>query len=279
MLREYLESLRVQTASRAARVLGYARETALLEARHRRLDPDWGPHICATQNALLTAALEAENPRGIALIIGGGVAQDLSLSDLASCFAEVWLVDIAFSRQTLVRVRPWRGRIRCVTADLTGVLNTLWRTRKIPLASEISRSFPFDLPDKLSWIASVNCLTQLPLLPAAWLLAHGADEKDVEQFGRELMTAHIEKLSAPGVPVCLIAEMQDRRVGRRGQIVESTDYRPVLLPALEAHGARMFSQWDWLVHPYGELPNGECEMREVAAWQWNKPDTLSPNRL
>jgi hypothetical protein len=268
MFRELVESRLVRTFGRAARTLNYPRETAALEARHRRLGVAWASHVCATQNALLAAAVEAEDDNGAALIIGAGVAQDLSLSDLASCFREVWLVDAVFSRQTLNRIKPWRGRIRCVVADVTGLIETVWRHREVPASADIPRRLPFAPPANLRWIASVNCLTQLPLPLARWLLKRHAPDGEVERFGRDLMTAHIEQLDACGVPVCLITELEDRRLGRRGQVLDTTDFRPLLVPPLQAVGAELASEWDWWVHPPGELPGGESELRHIAAWRW-----------
>jgi hypothetical protein len=117
-------------------------------------------------------------------------------------------------------------------------------------------------------MASVDCLTQLPLLPASWLLRKGESESSVENFGRALMEAHIEQLSAPGVPVCLIAELEDRRTGSRGRVLDRTDYRPWLLPPLENRQARAVAEWEWLTHPEGELRDGSSEIRTVSAWQW-----------
>lgn len=268
MLIEWLDALFTQTPGRAARKLGYARESAALAARYRRLERAWAEHICATQGALLEAAWEAADEQGTGLVIGAGTLGDISLSDLLSCFGEVWLVDIAFSRAARAWAARMGKRVRCVCADTAGLADMLYDNPVTPDAASIPRRLPIALPDNLAWIASVNCLTQIPLPLAAWLLRHGADETATEAFARAAMLAHIEQLSAPGVPVCLIAEMEDRRFGPRGKLLDRTDYRPLLLPALEAHAARETAHWQWRTHPPGELAGGEWETRGVSAWRW-----------
>ena len=269
MLKEWLESLFVQTASRSARWLGYARETAALQFRHRRLLKDWAPHICASQSALLAGAYAHADERGVAVVIGAGVMEDISLTDLLAYFGELWLVDIAFSRHTLEQARRIGGaRVRCILQDVTGVVDRVTRTTKAPADDQIPVVLPLPVPGNLAWIASVNCLTQLPLLPVAWLLRHGEDEAQVERFGRSLIQAHLSQLKAANVPVCLITEMEDRRYVSNRKMRDSTDYRSLLLPFLERVAAVCQSSWEWQTHPPGELPGGEWEIRLVSAWNW-----------
>jgi hypothetical protein len=268
MLIELFESLRARTPGRAARKLGYAREAAALAARHRRLERAWSGHVCATQNALLASAWEAANENGVGIAIGAGTLGDISLSDLTSCFGEVWLVDIAFARAARAWAARMGGRVRCVCVDITGLVDALYATPKTPPDEAIPRRLPLELPHNLAWIASVNCLAQIPLPLAAWLLRHGEDEAAVEAFGCGLMRAHTEQLSAPGVPVCLITEMEDKRFGPRGKLLDRTDYRPLLAPLLEARGAAEASRWEWRTYPPGELAGGEWETRNMSAWRW-----------
>ena len=269
MLQELLEALFVRTTGHSARRLGYARETAALRVRHRRLAEQWAAHVCATQSALLSSAYEHGDEYGVALLIGGGVIEDISLTDLLAYFREVWLLDIAFSRQALEQARRiGGGRIRCIPLDISGVVDWVARNKKIPPEERMARRLPLQLPDNFAWIASVNCLTQLPLLPVGWLLRHGEDEARVEAFGRSLIAAHLAQLKAAGVPVCLITEMEDRRYLSNRKLRDSTDYRPLVLPFLEGASALCQSSWEWETHPPGELPGGEWEKRLVSAWCW-----------
>jgi hypothetical protein len=267
MILEWIDSLLVTTPGRAVRRLGYAREAAALEARHRRCRAAWSEHLCATQSALLHAADRAANRHGTALVVGAGVIHDISLQDLLACFGAVWLVDLAFTRQTRASARAMGPRVRCLQADVSGVIGVLSEGRA-PLSSiPLPNRLPLPLPENLAWIASVNCLTQLPLIPAARLIRLGRSDAEVEAFGRTIMVRHIEMIGSAGVPACLISEIEDSRWGLRGRILEKTDYRPVLEPVLESHGATSFAQWDWPVHPPGELPGGESELRRVVAWE------------
>jgi hypothetical protein len=266
MLAELLIALRCRTVSRAARRLGYAREIAALEVRHARLADAWRNHVSQTRSALAQAAESARNPEGIALILGAGVMHDLPLSDCEQHFAETWLLDIAFSPATWSAARRSKGRLRCVPCDTTGIVDAIAERLRDQADLAIATRLPLTPPERLSFIASVNCLTQLPLLPAAWLLKHGVDDATAERIAKRLMLAHLEQLAMPGVPVCLISERADTRMARDAQCVARTDFMPLVAPALAGLGAIERAQWTWRVHPAGELPRGESETRTVSVW-------------
>ncbi len=266
MLAELLIALRCRTASHAARRLGYAREIAAIEVRHARLADAWRSHVSQTRSALAQAAESARNPEGIALILGAGVMHDLPLSDFEQHFSETWLVDIAFSPATWSAARRSKGRLRCVHCDTTGIVDAIAERPRDLVDLVIATGLPLAPPERLSFIASVNCLTQLPLLPAAWLLRHGVDDDKAERIAERLMLAHLEQLATPGVPACLISERADARMARDAQCVARTDYMPLIAPALADLGAIERAQWTWQVHPAGELPRGESEARTVSVW-------------
>lgn len=266
MLREFLESLLVKTQSPLVRKLGYGRETVALEARHRRLRLQWMPHIEATRTALLQAAQAAKDTNGIAMIIGGGVICDLPLTELLSCFRQIWLVDVAFSWQTLWQIRRYCGRVRWVMADVTGVIVRHNQNIYMPDDFYAPQAFDFQLPGKLCWMASVNCMTQLPLPIVEYLLQQAMDEASAERLARELIIAHLKQISGVNVPVCLISEVADQLFDVHGDLLELSEYRGLILPALQEGGYRLLTAWDWLVNPPGELGHERWERRRVEAW-------------
>jgi hypothetical protein len=260
MIEELIHYLGIRCASRSARCLGYAYEAAALQSRHRRCRHAWHAHIQASQQALLDAAAQTCDG-GTALIIGGGTCYDLPLSALLQQFEQIILLDIVFSVPPRRLARRWPQRLRCCYHDITGCVEALARARGLPL-KQPSVALPPHLPP-ITWAASVNCLTQLPLLPMQWLRRHQCDEQTLSAFGAMLIKTHLDWLAACSFPVCLISEVEEQHYRQDGSR-EIRDLRP-LLQSWPQHGEAI-AQWSWLLHPPGELPRGQWQTRTVQAW-------------
>jgi len=264
MLEECFHYLGVRTTGRGARLLGYAHEAAALQARHRRCRASWRPHVEATHKALLVGAASLPNPGGTALIVGGGIAQDLPMAQLLTHFERIILLDIAFAYPTRRLAVRWPERVFCCLHDVTGVVDWLAKHRRLPQSTMLN---PPQLPDLLprpDWVASVNCLTQIPLLPIDWLHDQGEDDGKLESFGRALMEAHLQWLSAWQSPVCLITEIEEQHFGQSGELIATIDYRPLLQAFLA--NAKCLADWAWCLNPPGETADGSWETRSVAAY-------------
>lgn len=266
MIEELIHYLGAKTNSKCVRRLGYVYETAALQVRHRRCLTAWQPHIKATQQALIAAASKIET-RGTVLIVGAGCVQDLPISQLLAQFERLVLIDIVFTYQARRLARCWPGRVECCYHDVTGVIDWLAKHRCLSPPDRLASRGPLNLamPD-LVWVASVNCLTQLPILPVRWLHRFGVDESDLEHFFRTLIQAHLSGLKNLQVPVCLISEVEEQHLDRNGQVIEIIDHRPLLRDFQK--NAACISGWNWNLHPPGELPNGRSETRRVEAWSY-----------
>lgn len=268
MLREWLSSQFTQTTSPAARRLGYADEVAALAARHRRCAQAWHPHVESTRRVLLEQGRRHGQQSALGLLLGAGLLNDIPWEGLAGHFARLNLVDAAFPAATLRLAARYSGRLRLIAHDLTGVVDKL--------ESEGAAAIPDDrlseaMLEGVHWIASVNCLTQLPLLPVAWALQRGIDEAAAEALGQAIIAAHLRQLEATRRPCCIIAEREDHRYDRDGRRIGHTDYGPLLDRWLQDNHATLLAEWDWQVHPPAELPRGETETRRVAAWSVATP--------
>lgn len=263
MLEEAWHWMRVAT-SPAARLLGYRSEAAALRVRHRRCRHAWEPHLLATRDALRRSARHAPGA-GLAVVLGGGILRDVPWNDLIQIFREVVLVDIAFHPEAFNAVKLSQGRLRLHRTDVTGYVETLAR---------VPDTVPFEPPDSIDptfsalmaeadWIASVNLLTQAPLLPCAWLLRHGVPEKAVEAFAVDIMAQHLAQLTSAPAQVCLVAEVRDRirLAGPAG--VEEVQREAFIQNALGPRQREELGRWEWRVHPVGELPNARCEVRDL----------------
>ncbi|WFP50441.1 hypothetical protein PL263_00095 [Methylomonas sp. EFPC3] len=264
MISEFIHYLGTRAASPGARRLGYAGETAALETRHRRCRKAWQAHLASTRAALLSAAERAGPNRACALIGGGGSVHDLPVAELLDRFDRLVLLDICFGPGARRLSRRWPQRVHCCPHDVTGIVDWLAKHRRLPPAELLSHLALPQLDTPPDWVASVNCLTQLPVLPIAYLASRVTDENLLEAFGRELVQTHLRWLQAWQVPICLITEVEDRHFDRHDALTGRMDYRSLL------HGfqtdAACIGQWPWQIHPPGELAGGRHEIRIIEAW-------------
>jgi hypothetical protein len=240
----------------AAQRLGLRREAAALAVRHRRLRPHWADHIAQTRAALLASArLAAAVPAAPrrAWIMGAGLLQDVPLRELLDLFETIDLVDVCFGPAARAAARRHRGRVRCARQDVSGVLEDLSRDPHLA-----APAMPAD-----AWCASVNLLSQLPLLPCAARLEGGCSEAEVERYGRSIQQAHIDALSH--VPhACLIIEYAQTRQQAPAEVL-----LPGLPERLVVEGWTAGPRWHWPLNPEGETdqPTG----RTMQAW-WRGGD-------
>lgn len=241
----------------AAQRLGYRQEAAALIVRHRRLRRHWADHLVRTRAALLASARLASRGRMApkqAWIMGAGLLHDVPLAELLDCFERIDLVDVAFAPAARDAARRYPGRVACVMQDVTG-LNAdpsggLCRDR--PAA-------PPPLPGG-AWCASVNLLSQLPLLPCSAWLRQGIAEPEVERRGRALQQAHVEALQQ-AAHACLIIEYAQTQPapGPAGVLL-----LPGLPERLAASGWLQHDTWHWPLNPPGETESPEG--RAMQAW-------------
>lgn len=234
-----------------AQRLGLRREAAALAVRHRRLRAQWADHIAQTRAALLAsarlAAAAPDSPRR-AWIMGAGLLQDVPLPELLRLFDRVDLVDVCFGPAARAAERMNPDQVRCVRQDVSGVLDDLSRDPQLA-----APAMPAD-----AWCASVNLLSQLPLLPCAARLDDGCSEAEVERYGRSIQRAHIDALSR--VPhACLIIEYAQTLQQAPAEVLLTG-----LPERLVAEGWTAGPRWHWPLNPEGETdqPSG----RAMQAW-------------
>lgn len=251
MIAELLAWWRLDCLPEAQR-LGYRREAAALSVRHHRLRAHWAAHIAHTRAALLESARAARaqttSPHR-AWVMGAGQLHDVPLSELLELFERVDLVDVAFSPAARAAARAQSGRVSCVMLDVTGVLADLSRD-----PAQAAPALPAD-----AWCASVNILSQLPLLPCAAQLAQNRPEADVERYGQAMQQAHVALLGRAAHACLIIEYAQTHPQSRRADVL-----LPGLPERLAAQGWNAGATWHWPLNPDGEtdVPEG----RTMQAW-------------
>lgn len=263
MLEEFGYSLGCQ-CNQSARRLGYAYEMAALLARHRRCRRAWHPHLEATKNSLLKAAASAPT-QGDAVIIGAGSLHDIPLLGLLDHFEHITLIDVVFSHATRRLAKRFPGRVSCRHFDVTGIIEPVAQLKRLPGMHSVMSAGLFKCSSKTVWVASVNVLNQLPLLPADWLRRqHAGDEQAIAAFSAAVIHTHLRQLMRYDCPVCLITEVETRRYDRGNQLVALRDFRAALQEFQLT--AKYCADWLWEVNPRGELKSGERETSTVEVW-------------
>ena len=265
MIREALTWL-ATPCSRAARRIGYLGEAIGLESRARRCRQAWAAHIEHSRHAVMQSVARCDQRR-TALVLGSGLALEYPLAELAAQFRHVVLADIVHLPALRRHARRF-GNVELVACDLTGLTDALLAMRPDATPADLAALVPGapDLPvGNVDWVVSCNVLSQLPLLPAAWLGRRCAQlsADALERWGRNVMARHLAWLAAFDAERCLIADAAQTTHDCNGRVVEHADIAAAF--GLDRHA---YASWDWRIAPPGELPDGLSASPRVVACRW-----------
>ncbi|HEX5364406.1 MAG TPA: hypothetical protein VFW59_09045 [Gallionella sp.] len=245
MLTEWLTYLTTD-CSPSARELGYLRESIGIRSRYRRCKAAWQPHLKHSRAALLES-LHACNDFRTALVFGSGLLLDIPLTELAARFERVYLVDVVHLPEVR-RIARRHANVQCVSHDITGFMEH--REALSPDRLDLPPPQRFLDDPSIDWVASVNLVSQLPLLPQDWLRQRfpELDETTLDAWGTRLMRQHLDYLRAFAAPVCLLADREQTIHAREGEVLEQIDFTARL--GLADSPMR---QWRWDIAPPGEI--------------------------
>lgn len=247
----------------AAKRLGYLGAAIGLQVRARRCRKAWAPHVEQARRAV-AESISRSPGRGTALVLGSGLGLEYSLAHLAAEFRQVILVDVVHlpSLRWAIRRHP---NVSLLRIDLSGAINGLASLPPTANAGDLEQlaiappGLQALTPD---WVLSANLLSQLPLLPAAWLENHcpDIDAAAIEAFGRRLMRQHLQWLDGFDASVCLIADAAQTLHDADGQVVEHIN-----LAAPLGLDMQSYTRWEWTLAPPGELPDGLSSRHQMLA--------------
>lgn len=250
-------------APRDHRRLGYVRESVSLLSRSRRCRGAWAPHLAAARAVIAESFAELQQRRA-AIVLGSGLLDDVPLGALAAAFETVLLVDAVHPWPTRRAVRSY-ANVRLLTADLSGSADWL-----LGRAAELNDPLPALLADRpIDFVISANLLSQLPILPLAWLEERGAIVP--EGLGSRIVAAHLDGLARLSARICLVTDVAQVEEDRRGRVVERVDLlHGALLPAPDR-------SWDWELAPFGEAERDTRLVHRVQAYRdWRPADGTRP---
>lgn len=241
----------------AVRKLGYVHEAVSIWSRYRRCKSAWHEHIDHSKQAI-ERAVERCGSFNTAVILGSGMLYDIPIALLSERFERVLLVDIVHLWPARFKARNLPN-VTFVQEDVTGLADALITNPAGTIASPEPPAFASHLQG-VDLVVSANLLSQLPLLPAAWLRSHplcgdAFTEADIETFCQTLMRQHLEALQALTCNTLLLCDNSALTTYSDGRPAERT----ALLHGVEALLPAPQSEWQWKLAPEGELgPNARC---------------------
>lgn len=255
-----------------ARRLGYLREAIAIGARYRRCHAAWQAHLRHSRQALLETAATCSRHR-TALILGSGHLLDVPLAELAERFQRMLLVDVLHPRSARRQAHRY-GNVQLIEHDLTecaAAVAALPRDAAAATIAALGQTQParFLDEDGIDLVASVNLLSQLPLVPAHWLLQRYPNHPEslFNQLAWQWMLRHLEYLQRFDATVCLIADAEQITLGPAQAVVEHTDYSALPWP-----DAAPLGQWWWDIAPRGEAGPGLSSRHRVLASAWRNSE-------
>jgi hypothetical protein len=258
MLREALDWLTTPT-DRLTRTSGQLSEFIAIPSRRRRNKANWEAHERRTKETILRSAGRAD-PDGTALILGAGHLHDIPLENLSAKFGHVALVDLAFSWSTR-RLAKTLKNVSCVRHDVTEAFETLASG-----ATKCPRPRALVDDDRITFVASVNLLSQLPVQPGRLLERQGVSADQVETVQRSLVEHHLGWLSRFRCPKLLICDRAYEVMESGGRVIEVID---------PLHGVALpdpSESWVWDIAPFGEVHrNFAVQNRVVATEDLTRP--------
>ena len=245
MLAEWLSWL-AAPAPRHLRRMGYLKEQIALYRREKRRRKAWAGHVRECRQAIVAAAGDCPR-KAKAAVLGSGHLFDLPLAELSQVFAEVALVDILHPAASRRRAKAF-SNVSVVEEDLTGIVTVLYN-------HVVDGTLPLPMPMESSWrdadfVLSLNVLSQLPLLPAAYAEKSGLfDDGDLADFRQNIIRHHLAMLASLPGRVCLISET-GREIAGGGTTVPEEPLEGIGIAAAEW---RETAAWVWDIAPRGEL--------------------------
>lgn len=248
------------------RSMGYLKELIALEARFKRCQTVWQPHIKKTKSVICDAANAVTGNKKV-VVLGSGVLSDIPIEVLSEKFDAVLLMDVCFLEKTRKQLSQY-SNLEWQAADVTGVAEPLYNWAK---GNQSSENFPVPSPprnimlDDADLVISSNLLSQLPLIPMQYLRRKKSklNEENIVEFAQSIIRAHLKFLDTCPGTICLISEIE-RQVYDGQRILKTED--PLWGQSLDLDG----EAWFWNIAPKSEISRDYEIRNRVIGSHWKQ---------
>lgn len=231
--------------------MGYLHEAIAMAARAKRCRVPWQSHYQKCQTVINEAMQRCEKHR-TALIMGAGSLNDIPLSGLSEQFETVYLIDLVFLKSAKQQAAMFRN-VHLIEADVTESVADIFKGQTLltPPQAWLNKT-------DIDLVVSLNILTQLPLLPAKWLLSkYALPELALADLSQTMIQQHLDYIQKFNATVCLIADRWDTEFDASGKVLDEFD------PWWEVEQPDVIKSWEWELMPVGEVNRSQGQKNRV----------------
>lgn len=260
MLWEMWQAWRTPVNLSYVKPMGYLHESVAMRARSKRCSAEWQAHYQQCRASIIEAvdyaSQQCDTKQKTVLIFGAGHLMDTPLEALSSQFKSIFLVDLLFSKATQQQVEPFEN-VRLIEHDVTENLARIFHAN-LNTANDLQVPQRWLADNSIGLVISLNLITQLPLLPAKYLIKHtDFSLQQAEQLSQQMIAQHLTYLRGFDCPVCLIADRNIEEYDRNGQRIDEYN------PWWEIQPPLPHREWHWQVAPFGEINTKTCQIHKV----------------
>jgi hypothetical protein len=241
--------------------LGFLKESIGMEARYQRCKQPWQSHYQQCQSSILQA-VELVETKNTIVILGAGSLRDTPLGEISAKFGQVILVDLLFLKQARKVAKSYLN-VRLVELDVSNSLEELLKLESPNQLEACLTQIQPAIPFAADCVVSLNLITQLPLIPIAWLMKRKlANEVQLNRFAQQLIKQHLDDLNSFKGVKCLIA---DRAIIEYDRVGKETDN---FLPTWDVPLPKIDREWDWEAVPIKESKHNSKQIHRVGVSIW-----------
>ncbi|MDG1995927.1 MAG: hypothetical protein P8J14_05495 [Emcibacteraceae bacterium] len=231
--------------------MGYLKEAIAIEARVKRCQGAWQPHLDKCKSLILEQA-EAL-PRGSSImILGSGGFHDVPIKRLSALSHHITCVDIVH----LPKVKKRYPQVTFMERDVTGLNENLYNA--VNKGVRVSPAQEWEFIKTPDLIVSLNLLSQLALKMISYAEMHDNDLGIL--FQNNVLKAHVEWLQKQNTNVLLISDIA-REYYEGGNLLESVPSLPKMdMPEPS-------TTWKWDIAPKGEADKDISVVHHVGTWK------------
>lgn len=250
MIIEALTHLRTP-APRYVKKMGYLKEAIAIEARIKRCQSAWQPHLDKCKSLILEQAEKLPRDSQV-MILGSGGFHDVPVKRLLDMGHHITCVDIVH----LPKVKKRYPQVTFMERDVTGLNENLYNA--VNKGVRVSPAETWGLIKTPDLIISLNLLSQLALKMVAYAESHENDLGVL--FQENVLKAHVEWLQKQKTNVLLISDIA-REYYEGDNLLESVPS----LPKMDMPDPT--ETWKWNIAPKGEADKNISVLHQVGAWK------------
>ncbi len=243
------------------RAMGYLDEAIAMRNRYRQRQDAWQPHLDRTRGFVLSIAEKCKK-RNTVVILGSGLLLDVPLSEIASLFREVILMDVVCLPEVR-KILKQHENARFIEHDVTNIAERIYNNKQYGIHElpEPVCASPKDY-EYADLVVSLNILSQLTVIPRQYAVRQlpGLSGEQVNEWCRAIVQSHYTSLLSLACPVCMVSDFESVKRDREGAIFsrEST-IADLKLPAPDA-------AWTWHIEPVQNRSQFHSKELNVGGW-------------